>query len=84
MKEETLTRWVGKHVTLVTQPTNQPICPEAIVEIFSGILHDVSPGGIILKYPDGTQGIFAVDKLVGIVENLSLPPGPDLNPGEPR
>ena len=60
---------IGQHVTLITVVNNQPICLEAIVNLFSGTLQDVGSEWIVLRYKEGTSGYFARRHVVGIIEN---------------
>ena len=72
MNCDILLEFVGKHVTLVTPITNQPITPEAIVSLFSGHLENFDDEFILLELIDGTHGAYPRHQILGIIENKVL------------
>ncbi len=63
---------IGRHITLVTLGTNQPICESSITEIFSGILEDVTGEELRIRLSDGTSAVYNRNLVVGLVENKMI------------
>ena len=55
--------------------SNQPVCLESTVNLFSGTLVDFDEKAVMIRYQEGTHGIFLWTHVVGFVESEILEKG---------
>ena len=79
MNSQIASSLIGKHVTLITTPSNQPVTPESTAILFSGVVAGIDACMIILRLQDGTRGLYYEDKIIGYVENKVIGPSSDID-----